>query len=66
MKCKNKVIFVDGMVYLKPSMELYPHQFRCVCTNDEEGKTLSIDDGVIQFSVPFEEIKEYFKGNYKK
>ena len=41
-------------------------KIRCICTNDEEGKTLSVDNGLVQFSVAFEEIEEYFKGDYKK
>lgn len=66
MKCKNKVVFVDGIVHINPSREFYPLRFRCICTNDEKGKTLSIDNGTVQFSVAFEEIEEYFKGDYKE
>lgn len=66
MKCKNKAVLVDGIVYHSLSREQYMQKLRCICTNDEKGKTLSIDNGVIQFSVPFEELEEYFKGDYKK
>ena len=32
----------------------------CICSNDEKGKTLSIDNGVIQYSIPMEKIVELF------
>lgn len=30
-------------------------------TNDKIGKTISIDDGYIQFTIPFEPIEKYLK-----
>lgn len=66
MKCKNKEVVVDGMIYIGMTGERYMMKLRCLCTNNGKGKTLSVDNGVVQFSVPFEEIEEYFKGDYKK
>jgi hypothetical protein len=66
MKCKNKEVLVDGIVHFGMTGERYMQTLRCICTNDEKGKTLSVDNGVIQFSVRFEELEKYFKGDYKK
>ena len=65
MKCKNKEIIVRGMVYDGDS-KITVMGLRCICTNDEKGKTLSIDDGNIQFTIPFEALAECFEGDYKK
>lgn len=66
MKCKNKEVNVKGMVYNDISRSLSVCNFRVICTNDEKGKTLSIDNGHLQFSIPFEPIAKYFEGNFKK
>ena len=66
MKCKNKEIAVNGAEYNCETKKIAIRRLYCICTNDEEGKTLSIDNGTIQFSIPFEAIEECFKGNYKK
>lgn len=66
MKCKNKEIAVNGMEYNDLTKKLTARKFYCICTNDEQGKTLSIDNGAIQFSIPFEAIAEIFKGDYRK
>ena len=63
MKCKNKEITVQGMVCIGGYNKV--ESLHCICTNDEKGKTLSIDNGVMQFSIPFEAIAECFKGDYK-
>ena len=34
----------------------------CIVTNDKHGKTLSINNGKIQFTIPFEPIEKYLKG----
>lgn len=65
MKCKNKEIKVNGVFY-DGKTSFAPIQLYCICTNDENGKTLSIDNGNIQFSIPFEAVEECFKGNYRK
>ena len=66
MKCKNKAVMVRGTEYSDLTGELAVCTLRCICTNDEHGKTLSIDNGRIQFSIPFEKVEEYFKGDYRK
>ena len=65
MKCKNKEIAVNGMEYNDLTKKLTMRKFICICTNDEKGKTLSIDNGAIQFSIPFEAIAECFKCDYR-
>ena len=52
MKCKNKEIIVRGTVYIDGLNKLAIQNLRCICTNDEQGKTLSIDNGTIQYSIP--------------
>ena len=46
---------VSGSPFLVPKM------FDCIITNDEIGKTLSINDGNMQFTIPFEPIERYLK-----
>lgn len=65
MKCKNKEIAVQGIVF-DGKLSLKKTILHCICTNDEKGKSLSIDDGNIQFTIPFEAIEHCFKGDYKK
>ena len=61
MKCKNKIIkvkgFVSSIISIKPKLT----ELSCTITNDEKGKTLSIDNEVFQFTIPFESIEEYLK-----
>lgn len=38
-----------------------PRELTCIITNDERGKTLSIGDGTLQFTIPFEPIERYLK-----
>jgi hypothetical protein len=61
MKCKNKEVFVEGMRYNDNSGKLNIMRFRCIITNDERGKTLSIGDGKTQFAIPFEPIEKFLK-----
>lgn len=58
---KNKEIKVKGFEYndIKGTMQI--KELTCICTNDERGKTLSVDNGIIQFSIPMETIAKYFK-----
>jgi hypothetical protein len=60
VKCKNKEVIVTGLVYDGGS-KIYKQKLRVICTNDEKGKTLSVNDGRIQMSIPFEQVEEYFK-----
>ena len=66
MKCKNKEVSVKGMEYNDLTRRLSVTKLRVIVTNDEKGKSISIDNGAIQFSIPFEPIEEYLKGDYKK
>jgi hypothetical protein len=66
MKCKSKEIRVTGTVYDDRTRKFNFQRLRCICTNDEKGKTLSVDNGAIQFSIPMELIAPYFEGDYKK
>ena len=58
-KIKNLHVRVSGGVNV--SSFLAPKMFDCIITNDEIGKTLSINDGNVQFTIPFEPIERYLK-----
>lgn len=36
-------------------------KLRCMVSNDKFGKTLSIDDGKTQFTIPFEAVEKYLR-----
>lgn len=58
---KNKHVRVAGMI-TRSKMPLFePRELTCIITNDERGKTLSIGDGTLQFTIPFEPIERYLK-----
>ena len=59
MKCKNKEVFVKGIYYDDETRKVHIERFRCIITNDEQGKTLSIDDGTKQFTIPFNPIEKF-------
>lgn len=61
MKCKDKEIIVNGMFYDDEKGTFCLKRLRCIVTNDELGRTLSIDDGKIQLSIPFEPIEKYLR-----
>lgn len=61
MKCKNKVIKVKGLTYFMPFGRLTQKTFDVIVTNDEKGKTISIDTGITQYTIPFEPIEMYLK-----
>lgn len=58
---KNKHVSVVGNVTGKNMPVLCPAKLECIITNDEIGKTLSINNGEIQFTIPFEPIERYLK-----
>lgn len=60
-KVKNLHVRVDGGVNVSGSPFMVPKTFDCTITNDEIGKTLSINDGNVQFIIPFEPIERYLK-----
>ena len=66
MKCKNKELIVKGTEYNDVLERLRVKELRVICTNDEKGKTLSVDNGIIQLSIPMDDIIECFKGDYRK
>lgn len=59
-KIKNLHLIVGGMI---TSDEVFckPCNLNVLITNDENGKTLSINDGEKQFSIPFEPIERFLK-----
>lgn len=59
MKCKNKKVMVDGGI--SNGISVVTAKLTCIITNDEQGKTLSINDGMKQFTIPFEPIEKYLK-----
>ncbi len=58
---RNKHIRVSGGISVSGSAFLVPKMFDCIIINDEIGKTLSINDGNVQFTIPFEPIERYLK-----
>ena len=55
-----KLIKVQGFVM--DALGIFkPQEFTVRVTNDSKGKTLSICDGVFQFTVPFEPIEKAMK-----
>lgn len=68
MMCKNKEIkIINGMIYnAKENSVLVNQTLYCLCTNDENGKSLSIDNGTIQFTIPFDIVAQCFEGDYRK
>jgi hypothetical protein len=66
MKCENKKVIVKGTVLNVASGSMSVCPLLALCTNDEKGKTLSIGNGHLQFSIPFEPVAKYFEGNFKK
>lgn len=57
---KNKHVKTFGYAIGKDG-PICPTTFECIITNDEKGKTLSINNGEIQFTIPFEPIERYLK-----
>ena len=65
MKCKNYELMVKGARYDDETRKVTFMKLCAICSNDEFGKTLSIDDGRIQFSLNFEHLAKIFEGDYK-
>lgn len=62
MKCKNKSVRVTGIRYDgNAEYKFEKVTLEAIITNDERGKTLSINDGKIQFTIPFEPLQKYLK-----
>lgn len=56
-----KLIKVDGFVMNALCGIFKPEELTVRISNDSRGKTLSIDNGEIQFTVPFEPIEKAMK-----
>lgn len=50
----SKSIYVDGIIYSPSNAGMM--KFNVMVSNDKIGKTLSINDGVTQFTIPFEPV----------
>ena len=63
MKCKNKSVKVNGLFGVDDgkTLRVFRKRLECIITNDEIGRTLSINDGKIQFTIPFEPIAKYLE-----
>ena len=60
MKCRNKIVEAIGIV--TEGKEMFKKPFYCIITNDDHGKSLSINDGKnVQFTIPFKPIEKYLK-----
>lgn len=55
-----KKIQVNGIECNENGATMKPLQ--CIVSNDEIGKSLSINNGKIQFTIPLEPIEKYLKG----
>jgi hypothetical protein len=65
MKCKNKEICVRGIEYNDKQDTVTMSNLRVIVTNDEKGKSISIDNGEVQFTIPFEPLQQYMEGDYR-
>ena len=65
MRCENREIRIVGCVYDANIKRLTKQEFTCYCTNNRLGKTLSVCNGALQFTIPFDELSKYFIGAYK-
>ena len=59
MKCKGKRIYINGL--RQKGGRVDTPRLECIVTHDEHGKTLTINDGVIGFTIPFEPLEKYLK-----
>ena len=61
MKCKNKHFSIKGYKQNVIANELQPAMLDVIVTNDELGKTVSVNDGNIQFIFPADEVAKWLK-----
>lgn len=54
-----KKICVNGIVCDSAGAAM--RTLECIITNDKNGKTLSINNGKMQFTIPFEPIEKFLK-----
>jgi len=58
---KNAKVTVTGFVYDGVGILPKAQRLECIITNDRIGKTLSINDGKKQFTIPFEAVEKYLR-----
>ena len=58
---KNAKVTVTGFVYDDVKRTAEAQRLECIITNDRFGKTLSINDGKKQFTIPFEAVEKYLR-----
>lgn len=58
---KNAKVTVTGFVYDDVADTYKAQRLECIITNDRFGKTLSINDGKTQFTIPFGEVEKYLR-----
>lgn len=59
MNIKNKEFVVQGMQNSPIGSSF--KDLHVIITNDHLGKTLSVDNGTIQFTIPMDDIAKYLK-----
>ena len=58
---KNAKVKVEGFVYDDETRLFSKKPLECIISNDRLGKTLSINDGKNQFTIPFEAVEKYLR-----
>lgn len=58
---KNAKVTVTGFVYDDEARTGHAERLECIITNDRMAKTLSINDGKKQFTIPFEAVEKYLR-----
>lgn len=63
MRCKNKSVKVNGLRGIDDgkTIKITRQVLECIVTNDNYGRTLSINDGRVQFTIPFEPLAKYLE-----
>lgn len=59
MECKNKEFKVKGLQ--NSLLGMRDVDLHSIVTNDKVGKTLSVNNGTIQFIIPMDEIAKYLQ-----
>ena len=57
----TRKLTVEGIIYDDDRLIIKKTDMEVLITNDEHGKTLSINDGHIQYTVPADKNAEYLK-----
>lgn len=60
-KLITRKLIVEGIIYDDDRRIIKKTEMEVLIINDEHDKTLSINDGHIQYTVPAEQIAEYLK-----